>query len=201
MRSLFTFFTAFIFLTAAKAQEPPKVHFIVYNLFDENDVFKGYKTDMFPASVSNETRTNIKNAKKKLYQGSAAKVRTDYMRLEMDERVLIVKLNYKNSSGVYNRILIEDIKKTDKEYKASAQTIVNEYIDDAMDKSAYVNYEVLYDGVPFTIPKTSDKSYFDELYETLKKEVLEYIGDSDKKELEKGIKEEKKKAVGIGVRG
>ena len=185
----------------ALSQEEPKVHYFVHRLFEENNVFKEYKTDMFPASVSSESRTKIKKAKRELYKKKAARVKTKYLKLKLDERVVIIKLNYKSSDGTYNRILIEDFEKDDEDYAASPQTIVDEYLASAMDKEKYDSFKVLHDGAPFSIPKESNTSYFDELYKVIKKEIMPYLESEDKKQLEEGIQEEKKKAIAIGVRG
>lgn len=183
------------------AQEPPKVYFIVYQLFDENGLFKEYKTDMLPASVSSETRKRIKKVKVTNYKKTSPKVSTRSLKLELEERVLILKLNFKNSSGVYSSILIKDITKEDENYKESPKKLVDEYIASAMSAKNFQNFDVLYDGIPFSIPKKGNTSYFDELHKVILKETVPFVEEEDKTQIEEGIKKEKKKAIAIGVRG
>ena len=199
----YLFLLLFIFsaMQSSVAQEPPKVYFIIYQLFDEKDIFKEYKTDMLPASVSSETHKRIKKVKVANYKKAATKVSTRSLKLELEERVVIIKLHFKSSNGESDRILIKDFKITDDNYKISTKTIVDEYLASSMIASDYKNFEVLYDGIPFSIPKKNNTSYFDELHKVILKETVPHIEEEDKKEIKEGIKKEKKKATTIGVRG
>lgn len=200
MRYLFLLFV--LTSTFCEAQEVPKVHYHVFKLLNEKGSEEGIKTHMFPASLSDDTRKRIKKAKTQQYANEADRVRSLYFRLVPNERIVIVQLEYKNSSGIYRRIFVKDFDPKSEDYKINAQAVVDKIMASSMEKSYYQNsYKVLYDGTPFSVDKNTASSFFDTMYNSLKKELSKELSEDEKKELKESVEKEKKKAIAIGKRG
>lgn len=158
------------------AQDENRVHYIVYKIVTKQ---KGgssedsYRTDMLPATYSDDGLKKLKAARKKMWSNSNTTIRTIKRKLKPLDRVVLIKYNYKNSSGKYSVIKLEKISKNSKDYKISPSEIVAKENETSMTLEYYINYEVLYDGTPFTNSAKERKT----------------------------MKEDVKKAEGLGVRG
>ncbi len=158
------------------AQDENKVHYIVYKIITkqkDGTSEDSYRTDMLPATYSESGLKKLKATRKKMWSNKNTTIRTIKRKLKPLDRIILIKYNYKNSSRKYSLIKLEKFSKKSKDYKISPSEIVAKENESSMIKQYYINNEVLYDGTPFT---------------------------NSAKERKK-MKEDVKKAEGLGVRG
>ena len=158
------------------AQDENRVHYIVYKIVTKE---KGgssedsYRTDMLPATYSDSGLKKLKAARKKMWSNSNTTIRTIKRKLKPLDRIVLIKYNYKNSSRKYSLIKLEKFSKKSKDYKISPSEIVAKENETSMIRKYFINNEVLYDGTPYTNSAKERKI----------------------------MKEDVKKAEGLGVRG
>jgi len=173
---LFAVLLLYILSTNLLAQNRNKVYYIVYIIVNKTKAGStedSYRTDMMPATLSTKGYKKLKAARKKMWSNSSTTIRTIKRKLSSQDRVIIIKYNFKISSGKYSRIEVKKYSKKSKDYKISISDITSKYKSSSMEKEYYQNYETLYDGMPFTNSAKERKI----------------------------IKENVKKATAIGVRG
>ena len=146
---------------------------------------------IIPGSLSKETRSKIKDAKEARIEANGdVTMRYDREKIEHNERVIIYRLDFKNSTGYYSRYRIATVKEGDTHYTSPAKHFVDDYLETAMSADNYKKHKIVYDQKPYVITGKPGTSYWDKM----KKEILEWMDDEEEKE-------EIKKSKGIGVRG
>jgi hypothetical protein len=158
------------------AQDENRVHYIIYKIVTKQkggNSEDSYRTDMLPATYSDSGLKKLKAVRKKRWSNSTTTIRTIKRKLKPLDRVVLIKYNYKNGSRKYSRIHLKKFSKKSKDYKISPSDIVAKENKSSMIREYYINNEVLYDGTPFTNSAKERKI----------------------------MKEDVKKAEGLGVRG
>ena len=158
------------------SQSENRVHYIVYKIVTKQkggNSEDSYRTDMLPATYSESGLKKLKAVRKKMWSNSTTTIRTIKRKLAPQDRIVLIKYNYKNSSGKFSVIRLKKYSKTSKDYSISTSDIVSKENETSMISQYYTNNEVLYDGTPYT---NSEKE-------------------------RKIMKEDVKKAEGLGVRG
>lgn len=146
---------------------------------------------VLPGNLSLETRSKIKDAKEaRIEVNDDVSMRSVKKKIEHNERVIIYRLDFKNSTGHYSRYFIATVKEDDTHYTSPAKHFVDEELETSMIASYYKKHKIVYDQKPYVISGKPGTSYWDKM----KKEILEWMDDEDEKE-------EIKKATGVGVRG
>ena len=188
-----------------KNTEKPKMYFYAY-VFNEKgpdytDDEKDYRTQILPASISEEVRKRIIKSKKATYKKEGRCVKPKKKVLYSEDRIIIYRLVFGNSSGTpFGIIYVKKISAKSSDIDKPVQFFIDKHLESHHDKNKFLKSENLYDKIPFSI-KGKEKDFFEGFFDSIIKDMRDYMNESDSTEIKKSIEIEKKKATAIGVRG
>ena len=204
------FFTLFIFFIglssmSLKDTEKPKMYLYVY-VFKEKgpdytDDQREFRTQMLPASIPEELRKRIIKSKKEAYKKEGRFIMTKKKVLYPEDRIIIYRLVLKNSSDTpFGIIYAKKISSKSADFKKPVQYFIDKHVETHWGKNQFFKSETLYDKTPFSFKK-KEEDFFKGLFDSITKDIRDYMNENDSTELKKSIEIEKKKATAIGVRG
>ncbi len=86
---------------------------------------------VLPGNLSLETRSKIKDAKEaRIDVNDDVSMRSVKKKIEHNERVIIYRLDFKNSTGYYSSYFIATVKEGDTHYTSPAKHFVDEYLEE-----------------------------------------------------------------------
>jgi len=162
---------------------------------------KDYRTQILPASISEVVQKRIIKSKKATYKKKDRLVMTKKNSLYPEDRIIIYRLVLKNSSGTpFGIIYVKKISSKSADIKKPVQYFINKHLESHWGKNQFLKSEKLFDQIPFSF-KEKEQDFFKGFFDSITKELRDYINETDSLDIKKGIEIEKKRATAIGVRG